>query len=85
MAIICYDAFLTGIKNILSNFILTYKTADEFFNQIPKAPDIHKVFEDFRFILYVEFSTDTREYKGAVHYEHCEKHHLKRNTFVITL
>lgn len=84
MAITCYDASFNSIKNTRSNFTLTYKTADDFFNQISKAPDIHKVVEYFRLILYVEFSTDTREYKGAVHQEHYEKHHLQRNTFVIT-
>lgn len=55
----------------------TYKTANEFFNQISSTPKIHIILEHSSDILYVVFCSDTCEHKGAVHEQHRKKHHLK--------
>lgn len=55
---------------MLCKINITYKAANEFFNQIPNAPEIHVVFIDFGGILHVIFGVNTRQYKCTVHYKH---------------
>lgn len=56
----------------------TYKTAYEFLDEIPSAPEIHVVFKHSSNVLYVVFCAYTCQYKRAVHDQHCKEHHLKK-------
>lgn len=56
----------------------SYKTGDDFFNDVPSDPKIHVIFKHSGFGLIVVFRAYTCQDKNTVHNQHQEKQNLKK-------
>lgn len=55
----------------------TYKTTNEFLDEVSKRPDIHVILEEFSYALLIIICVYACQYKGTVHDQHREERHLE--------
>lgn len=62
----------------------SYKTGDDFFDDVPCDPEVYVVFIHSGIVLIVVFRANTCQDKNTVHNQHQEKQKLKKyNIFKI--
>lgn len=62
--------FFFGITNTIDIFENTYKTANQFFDQIASSPKIHVIFKHSPNVQYIIFRAYTSEHESTVHNQH---------------